>query len=88
MCTVCGCGEGEVTIDGSYRPVNDSHGMGLRNSGNDLHFGHGPAHAHAPGMSQERMVQSEQDILGKNDSYAAENRDWFAGRGIFSYNFV
>ncbi len=87
MCTVCGCGEGEVSLDGNYRAVKDNHGMGLFQRG-DLHFGQGPAHAHAPGLSQERMVQIEQDILGKNNDYAAENRRWFAQRGIFAINLV
>jgi hydrogenase nickel incorporation protein HypB len=39
-------------------------------------------------MSQERMVQIEQDILGKNNRYAADNRQWFAEHGIFAVNLV
>jgi hydrogenase nickel incorporation protein HypB len=62
-----------------FRPV---HGH------NHLHYGHGPAHAHAPGMSQGRMVQIEQDILAKNNAYAAANRQRFAARGIFALNLV
>jgi hydrogenase nickel incorporation protein HypB len=54
----------------------------------DLHFGHGPAGAHAPGVSQARMVRIEQDILGENDRLAAENRRRFAERGIFAVNLV
>ena len=54
----------------------------------DLHFGLGPAHAHAPGLSQERMVQIERDILGKNDAFAADNRGHFAEHGIFALNLV
>ncbi|MCG6877136.1 MAG: hydrogenase nickel incorporation protein HypB [Betaproteobacteria bacterium] len=53
-----------------------------------LHFGMGAAGAHAPGMSQARMVRIEQDILGKNDAYAAENRRRFAERAIFAVNLV
>ncbi len=52
------------------------------------HYGQGRAGAHAPGMSQARMVQVEQDILSKNNAYAAANRKLFAGRGIFAVNFV
>jgi len=51
-------------------------------------YGQGPARAHAPGMSQARMVQVEQDILGKNNEYAAANRRWFAERGILALNLV
>lgn len=54
----------------------------------DLHYGLGPAHAHAPGLSQERMVRIEQDILGKNNAYAAGNRKRFAEHGIFAVNLV
>lgn len=52
------------------------------------HYGTGPAHAHAPGMSQARMVQIEQDILGKNNQYANSNRDWLAQQNILALNFV
>jgi hydrogenase accessory protein HypB len=39
-------------------------------------------------MSQARMVQIEQDILSKNNAYAAANRQWFDERGIFALNLV
>ncbi len=39
-------------------------------------------------MSQARMVQIEEDILGKNNGYANENRRWFAERGILALNLV
>ncbi len=54
----------------------------------DLHYGLGPAHAHVSGMSQVRMVQIEQDILGKNNAYASDNRKEFAEHGIFAVNMV
>jgi len=54
----------------------------------DLHYGTGPAHAHVPGMSQERMVRIEQDILGRNAAYAATNRRRLAEHGIFAVNLV
>ncbi len=59
---------------------HDAHG--------DLHYGKGPAHAHVPGMTQARMVQIEQDILSKNDRYAAENRRHFEDHSIFAVNLV
>ena len=55
---------------------------------NDLHFGLGPAHAHAPGMSQERMVTIERDILAKNDAIAQDNRRLLASRGILALNLL
>ncbi|HEX5676181.1 MAG TPA: hydrogenase nickel incorporation protein HypB [Azonexus sp.] len=39
-------------------------------------------------MSQSRMVQIEQDILAKNNAYAAANRQWFDERGILALNLV
>lgn len=56
--------------------------------GLNLHYGQGAAHAHAPGLSQSRMVQIEQDILGKNDRYAAQNRARFDATSIFALNLV
>lgn len=53
-----------------------------------LDFGSGPAHAHAPGLSQAQMLRIERDILGKNDARATENRAWLAARGIFALNLV
>ena len=56
--------------------------------GGAVHYGHGPAGAHAPGMSQARMVQIERDILSKNDAYAAKNRARLGEQGIFALNLV
>jgi hydrogenase nickel incorporation protein HypB len=53
-----------------------------------LDFGAGPAGAHAPGISQARMVKIERDILSKNDSYAQENRRYLSEHGIFALNLV
>jgi len=102
MCTTCGCGQGETRIEGARGHEHahadgtahshahdhaDEHGHGHRDR-DDLHFGRGPAGAHAPGMTQARMVQIERDILGKNDALAAANRRRFAERGVFAVNLV
>jgi hydrogenase nickel incorporation protein HypB len=39
-------------------------------------------------MSQSRMVQIEQDILGKNNQYAAANRQLFRDQAILALNLV
>lgn len=54
----------------------------------DLHFGHGPACVSVPGVSQSRVIRMEQDVLGKNNEYAAHNRAHFAGHGILALNLV
>jgi len=129
MCTVCGCSEGEVKIEGHHHQHDDghhhhahdghahthehshghshTHSLGNGNGhghghghdhnhehshvhadGHNIHFGKGPAHAHVPGLSQSRMVQIEQDILGKNDQYAARNRAAFARDSVLALNLV
>ena len=97
MCTVCGCGEGQVKVAGhdhdhhhhDHEHHHDhDHDHGPVASGDDLHYGHGPAHAHAPGLSQARMVTIEQDILAKNNDYARANRERFESRGVLALNLV
>jgi hydrogenase nickel incorporation protein HypB len=105
MCTSCGCGTGEVTIDGAVARHEHVHADGTTHShdhgdaveqahGHDHEHGeahghsHAPAHAHAPGLGTKRMVQIEQDILAKNNAYAAQNRRSLAERGIFALNLV
>ena len=94
MCTVCGCGGEESKIEGAGEHGHfhvhadgtaHSHGHHHRH---DLHYGLGPARSHVAGMSQSRMIQVEQDILGKNNAYAARNRDHFREHGIFTLNLV
>ncbi|GAA0775942.1 hydrogenase nickel incorporation protein HypB [Roseibium denhamense] len=79
MCTVCGCG-----------PAHDQghyHGNSTQ-KGVDLHFGHGTAGGHVPGVSQSRLLQLEADILGKNKSYAEKNRALLAQLGVFALNLL
>jgi hydrogenase nickel incorporation protein HypB len=97
MCMVCGCGDGETRIDGHghshdrekghhHGHDHDRHYQNQRGHTHD--YGQGPAHAHAPGLSQARMVQVEEDILGKNNQYAAANRLRLAELGILALNLV
>src|SRR5574343_692184 len=74
--------------DHGHEHSHDHHHHHEHAVGGDLDYGTGPARAHVPGMSQARMVQIEQDILSKNNSYAAANRSWFDERGIFALNLV
>lgn len=74
---------------GHHHHHDHSHGHEHEHEhGHDLHYGHGLAGVHVPGLSQSRIIQIEQDILGKNDSLAAKNRAFFADRGIFALNLV
>lgn len=86
MCNVCGCGEGETTIEGHH---SHDHGHHHHHHDHGTHdYGKGPAHAHAPGMTQERMVEIEQNILAKNDQYAESNRDNLRAAGTLALNLV
>ncbi len=53
-----------------------------------IDFGAGLAGVHVPGLSQERIVRIERDILAKNRSYAEQNRAYFAQKGVLALNFV
>ena len=64
------------------------HGHHHHHDDDAIDYGRGPAGAHAPGVSQERMVAIERDILSKNDGYARENRRALAAKGVFALNFV
>jgi len=57
-------------------------------AGETIHYGGGLAGVHVAGLSQERIVQIERDILGKNDDLANINRKRFAKARVFALNFV
>ena len=106
MCSTCGCGSGELRIEGEVHEHESRHDGGtLHIHGHDgalsqvhahgdehgargLESGPAPMHSHAPGFAHVRMLKIEQDILAKNDAYAAQNRGAFGRRGIFAINLV
>ena len=54
----------------------------------DLHYGAGPARVTVPGMSQERAIRIEQDVLGENNRHAVANRAHFTSHGVLALNLV
>jgi len=107
MCSTCGCGEGNLYIEGDERdphsgfrrapfapaarslqqitgvkfaPTADSQG--------DLHYGHGAAGTHAPGMTQRKMLEIELNVLDKNNQLAAYNREQFTSQNQLVLNLV
>lgn len=64
------------------------HDHGHAHAGHDIHLGHGPAGTEVPGMSQERLIAIETDILSKNDAFAARNRAAITARHAFATNLV
>ena len=83
MCTTCGCGADEAIMDGVVaRPEHEhehTHADGTT---------HSHAQAHAPDPGARRRLRIEQDILAKNDAYAAHNRQRLGERGVFALNLV
>src|ERR1039458_4448938 len=51
-------------------------------------FGAGLAGVHVAGLSQDRIVRIERDILSKNNFHAQENRARLATRRTFALNFL
>ena len=84
MCNVCGCGTAQ--LEGHHH--GHDHGHGHHHSHGDVHYGQGPAGVSIPGMSQERLIEIETDVLAKNDRYAAANRAALAARDVFAVNLV
>ena len=93
MCSVCGCGQGEMRIEG----------QGQEN----LEHRHDPAHPHVhshdpiqayahvhfqtvapPGSDASRLLRLEQDLLAYNQGFADANRRLFEARGLLVLNLV
>lgn len=65
-----------------------SHGHDHGHHDGTLDYGAGPARAHAPGLSQARMVEIETSILAKNDGYAQRNRARLDAAGVLALNLL
>ncbi|RFD21350.1 hydrogenase accessory protein HypB [Komagataeibacter melaceti] len=100
MCTVCGCNGDEARIEAGHAHGHaHEHGHdhtpgeghaheGHAHDGDVLDYGTGPARAHAPGLSQARMVEIERGILSKNDGFAATNRARLKQAGVLALNML
>jgi hydrogenase nickel incorporation protein HypB len=75
MCGICGCG----STDPHQSPQSPQHRFVLKQT---LHAGHDHEHSAA------RRLKIEQDLLGKNNAYAAQNRAYFEQHHIFVLNLV
>jgi hydrogenase nickel incorporation protein HypB len=68
--------------------AHHDHGHAPAQEGSTMDFGAGPAGAHVAGLSQDRLIRMERDILAKNNDYARQNRLRLAHAGAFALNFV
>jgi hydrogenase nickel incorporation protein HypB len=95
MCSVCGCGTAQVRVDGREIAPGEAREHDYVHAGGTIHEhrhdhgqAHGQEHGHAPDHSRARLVRVEQDILARNDRYAAQNRRRLADHGVFALNLV
>ncbi|MCP1198363.1 hydrogenase nickel incorporation protein HypB [Notoacmeibacter sp. MSK16QG-6] len=92
MCTVCGCSGDGATVEGHrhdhHHGDSDHHHSHHHGHGGDIHFGHGLAGAEVPGMTQQRLIEIETDIMAKNDRYAEANRAALTALEAFAVNLV
>lgn len=89
MCVVCGCSDNSPAHARHVQQAGGELGVITVNPANgDLHFGAGEARVSVPGMSQERAIKLETDILGANNRVAQQNRAHFESHGVTALNFV
>jgi hydrogenase nickel incorporation protein HypB len=104
MCTTCGCGSNSIQIGKKRQksllktegPIQYRAHKVLQTKpvqlsslhASSIHFGEGIAGAHAPGLSQSRMLRIERDILSRNNRHADANRRHLADHGIFALNML
>lgn len=79
MCGICGCGQVDKSpklqpVTGRLRPVLAHH---------HDHLGHIQEH-----NGNQRLIKIEQDLLAKNNAFAAQNRAYFQEHSIFALNLV
>ena len=78
MCIVCGCSGDGAKVEHTHH--HHHHG--------DLDYGANAARVSVPGMSAERAIRLEADVLGANEAVAQANRSHFADHGVAAYNLV
>ncbi|MFY9877075.1 MAG: hydrogenase accessory protein HypB, partial [Rhodomicrobium sp.] len=101
MCGVCGCGKDETRIEagdgrkphGGHRhhhahSHDHDHGHGHHHEDHHRHHEHDHDHEQSHDDGKSRIVKIEQDLLAKNDAYAADNRLTFNMAGVLALNLV
>jgi hydrogenase nickel incorporation protein HypB len=94
MCTVCGCATavtaGNTDLEHPAHAHNHRHphAHDHAHTGGTIDFGKGLAGVDIPGLTQERTIRIERDILSKNAAFADVNRARLRANGVFALNFV
>jgi hydrogenase nickel incorporation protein HypB len=97
MCTLCGCATAAIGDDPDlvhpahahdHHPHAHDHAHPHNHRGGTIDFGKGLAGVDIPGLSQERTIRIERDILSKNATFADANRTRLRAQGVFALNLV
>lgn len=86
MCDTCGCGHGEVRIEGHTHGPEGHHHHDHEHGHHDHDHDHDHHHHHDHDHSRE--IELHLDIMAKNNAFAARNRAWLAARGVLALNLV
>lgn len=91
MCVTCGCSDdNNTTITNMENQHSHTHtltdGTVITHSHDHEHHHESPANVHA--KIHNTTISLEQEILGKNNLLAAQNRGWFKGRNILALNLM
>jgi hydrogenase nickel incorporation protein HypB len=82
MCGICGCGQ--TDNKSKLKPLLEQHRLVLKQD-HSQHDHHHQSHVHD---DSERLIKIEQDLLNKNNIYAAQNRAYFEKHRVFVLNLV
>ncbi|MBK1990256.1 hydrogenase nickel incorporation protein HypB [Sphaerospermopsis aphanizomenoides BCCUSP55] len=87
MCVTCGCSDdNETTITNMENEHHHTHTLPDGTVITHSHHHEEPANIHA--KVHNTTISLEQEILGKNNLLAAQNRGWFKGRNILALNLM
>ncbi len=91
MCTVCGCGTATLADASGHGAGHDHahpHEHIHAHAATAIDFGKGLAGVSVPGLSQQRTINIERDILSRNNSFADANRSLIREAGVLALNLV
>ena len=83
MCGVCGCDSGDIIIDG--KAVSEHHHHTHFHGNHSHKYNHSDDHS---SIGERNLIEIEQDILSKNDGFAAVSRARFVKDRILALNLV
>jgi hydrogenase nickel incorporation protein HypB len=87
MCVVCGCSNPDAPNQANPHDHGHAHTHAAHGHA-DLDYGANAARVAVPGLSAERAIKLETDVLGANDRVARANRAHFEAHGVVAYNLV